>query len=409
MPVKHPALVTAGMLLVFGFALGSGTALIAQEQPSNQMPSPDEDAPKAATSTDNAMFEKARELYERSWKARFSRAFEYDFQRVEQPAYLITGTGTLAPNPEHYLNEHTLKFQFSEVFPSASTLATAFKSACTLAKNAYDCTYQPERADRVRRIASSGGVWQRGLSGVTLTVNLSERTALQQGIVVANPSFANHYQVTGGVNFDPSQLFLNGTNWSKAAAAFSDAHAVCDDRKQDGKDSDRPRNCVADVSRPRLAAGYAESHRLATAFLAAVVPTISFKRVSQFDFVKNGGVLVPAPFLENAQTQLTFKWDLKKAIPSTSMMLDATVATAKPPSASRVCIIVNKLGSTAFPVKDDFQASACAEFAKSLPAKYRLACVRDKEITQGSDRDGAASVESLSDAETCWNKPSGPR
>jgi hypothetical protein len=249
---------------------------------------------------------------------------------------------------------------------------------------------------------------------VTLTLDLSERTALQQGIVVTNPSFANHYQVTGGVDFDPSQLFLNGTSWSKAAAAFSDTHAVCDDRKQDGNDSDRSRKCVADVSRARLTAGYAESHRNATAFLAAVLPTISFKRVSQFDFVKNGGILIPAPFLENAQTQLTFKWDLKKAIPSTSMMLDATVATAKPSSgnpstASRLCIIVNKLGSTALPVKDDFQASACAEFAKSLPAKYRLACVRDKEITQGSDRDGTASVESLSDAEICWNKSSGQR
>ena len=52
----------------------------------------------------------------------------------------VTGTGSVVGNPERYLNEHTLKFQFSELFPSSSSFAGQYKAACALAANLSECT-----------------------------------------------------------------------------------------------------------------------------------------------------------------------------------------------------------------------------------------------------------------------------
>ena len=199
-----------------------------------------------------------------------------------------------------------------------------------------------------------------------MNIDLSERAALQQGVIVANSSFTNHYQVTGGFDFDPSQFFINGSNWNKTKdATGSLPTGLCQNYKQNEIEAIQ---CVKNLSRSRLLASSRNRPRFDTAIFAAVLPTISFKRVSQFDFVKNNGILIPAPFLQNAQTQLTFKWDLKRAIPSSTSRVDAAAVLPKPFKETRLCIVANQIGESSITVSDKFAPTACRKFARDSGA-----------------------------------------
>ena len=52
---------------------------------------------------------------------RLWRAFQYQYQISEQPAFTAVSTGksgtAIIPNTEGYMNQHDLSFQFSELFP----------------------------------------------------------------------------------------------------------------------------------------------------------------------------------------------------------------------------------------------------------------------------------------------------
>lgn len=348
---------------------------------------------------------------------RFWRAFEYDFQRVEQPNAFVTATGTTVPNPEHYLNDHTVKFQFSELFPPSSTLADAVKAACGLRSASGLC---PEASDNFRWIASGGAVWKRALAGTTINVDLAERPALQQGVLVTNPSFTNHYQITGGIDFDPKDFFLSGTTWSKAYDTTTPKNnkvpsGVCA-KAEDASE------CIKDLAGPRLFAGKGDSstvvhgHHIAMAFLAAAVPTFSFKRMSQFDFIKNNGILVPASFLENAQNQFIFKWDLKRAISSSaSRTALVPIQNPKQPAGQtqlqqgggRLCVIVSGNMRSYISVSPSFPAQACAGFAASTGARYLLGCVTDVSISVEADRPSTAPADV--DNESCWRDAMGAK
>ena len=140
-------------------------------------------------------------------------------------------------------------------------------------------------------------------------------------------------------------------------------------------------------------------------FLAAVVPTVSFKRVSQFDFAKTAGI-VP----ENALNQFVLKWDLKRAIPSAASRAalmpsqnakDSTgQAQAQQPEGGRLCVIVSGNVRCYINVPSTFPALSCAAFATSTGARYQLGCVTDKGISLGDERPlrGVA----YSSRESCW-------
>ncbi len=386
-------------------------------------------------------FQDALNVFQHNFRGRFGRAFEYDLQRIEQPTVLFPSSGPAVPNPERYLNEHTLKFQFSELFPSSSTLADAVKNACHLLT-------EPNSTDEVADakierdsdtcvgthlplIVSGGGVWKRIAAGFTVNIDLSERSSLQQGVVLtSNTSFLNHYQVTGGFDFDPTQLFLGGTNWSSAFGAKKSAGAEVYDRcrpeprknhdeSKDAKDAQddivaRRAGCIDDLSSPRLLSKDQDNpeyctigrHHKPMLLLAAVVPTVSFKRMSQFDFAKNGGILVPAQYLEAAQNQVTFKWDLKKAIPSAASRTALMPKEKGQSSNSRnstgggkLCVIISGNVRSYINVSPAFPAESCANFAASTGARYQLGCVTDRGISIQSDHPSSA----VADNESCWN------
>ena len=61
---------------------------------------------------------------------RLGRGFQYEYQLGEQFRSVLAGSGSTAqilPNPEHYLNQHSLKFQFSELFRSPAELTSMVK------------------------------------------------------------------------------------------------------------------------------------------------------------------------------------------------------------------------------------------------------------------------------------------
>jgi hypothetical protein len=322
----------------------------------------------------------------------------------------VTGSGAVVSNPERYLNEHTLKFTFNELFPSPESLAPAVKNVCALNKAL--CGSNPDLPAYLRNIADGHGWWARALSGVAVSIDLGERQALQQGVIVAENSFTNHYQVSGGVDFDPVNLFIGGANWKAVLTAVPD-QKLCGGPPF--------RNCIDSLSRPRFFAPKFSAANLVTkpnrgiVVLAAVVPVVSFKRVSQFDFIKSGGVLVSTPYLENAQNQFTLKWDLKRAIPSSASLPDASVLTPEPPATSaRLCIVVSSEGIRSFiPVSQKFPVESCSEFAKQSKQRFALGCVGEQGITQGDpipadDKEAldvllnALKAEKVPEKVSCW-------
>lgn len=360
-------------------------------------------------------------LFELTWWERFGSAFEYDFQRVEQPTVLVTGAGAQVPNPEHYLNEHTLKFQFSQLFPPTSTLADSAKSACVLRGYTNFETCVPKKPcpdkktcasddDEFWWVLSGGGTWKRMLSGLTFDVDFSERPSLQQGIVVTNQSFWDHYQTTGEIDFDPSQLFLNGTSWGKTFDVFDKKKTLIDrckghELKYPAVTTDTVKQCILNLSLP----GQITNHHRLGWFAAAIVPTFSFKNVSQFDLLKSGGVLVSSAQLEAAQKQFVVKWSLNRVIPSSASRVALVPTTPQgagdqpqgqqgarnsqgslvsdryqmPSPATKLCVIISGNVRSYINVPPTFTAQSCARFAASTGDQYLLGCVTDEGISVG--------------------------
>lgn len=415
--LQRPAFCQAAFLLALSTCSGGVSGALAQSRVAAPVSNAGEgrlpEEPGAvrrgaaeAKEADRLAFDKLLTMFEDNAAGRFGRAFEYDFQRVEQPQVLTTGTGAIVPNPERYLNEHTLKFQFSEVFPSSANLAAAFKATCDLlgSKEYGDKTGIGECSNprRFDWIASGGGWWARTLSGISMSVDLSERAALQQGVIVTDSSFRTHYQTTGSFEFEPSQMFLSGTNWNKAAGALG-VSTRCEGR-------DDCRRLIQGTARPRLKSGSTglrpDAPTRRTLALAAFVPSFSYRRVSQFDFIKAGGILVPTTYLKGAQNQFSFKWDLKRSIPSAASRSDAAGLIAPPKPAgergSKLCMIESQQNVRSYiNVPENFQAGSCAAFAKGSRAeKYALGCVTDDGIDVGEVQN--AGDEPRPKEHSCW-------
>lgn len=362
-------------------------------------------------------------LFTHDFAGRFGRSFEYDFQRVEQPRVVQTASGAIVPNPEGYLNEHTLKFQFNELIPSSSTLLNAFSNACGLLKMEQMSNAECVDSSRMNRVAAGRAWWARSLSGITVAVDLSERPALQQGVLLVHPPFTSHYQVSGSFDYDPGQLFLGGSNW-KVLASKKDSQEppppsieACDFDPKASKATpgESTRNltsieCLRDLASPRLLVQRGTSLRArgGIAILAAVIPSFSFKRVSQFDFLRNGGILVPTTFLESAQNQFTFRWDLKRAIPSPTSRSDAysildsrDKAQKDAVSTTRICVLVYGNSKSFIPVSNKFSAVSCWNFAKqNLAKEYRLDCLYAEKISTVSEHPVEGAPDP--DAGGCW-------
>ena len=189
------------------------------------------------------------------------------------------------------------------------------------------------------------------------------------------------------MHFDPTSLFITATNYKDALNNLADAETdICDGCFTKAIRSDK--DCV-DECRRRLVTGKiigndSTRRRFWDAFLQLALPTFDFKRMAQFDFVKNGGILIPAPFPESALNNYTFTWDLRHLIAPTKEHLateDVIGAYDMPkPQGAKFCSMVSATGQeTYISVADSFKITNCRDLADSLnAASYKLGCLAER-------------------------------
>jgi hypothetical protein len=362
--------------------------------------------------------------FEPSLPQRFLRAWEYQFQFEEQPLFVVAtsnGSTQIVQNPEKYLKQNTITFQFSELFPNTTNLApivgAIYKSSAGSNKDQKQLLLDPGlcgNANTLKCLASGGSGFgnfmERFLSSVTVNVSLSERNEIQQGIVVPNLPASLHYGPGGEVDFDPASLFITGSNWKRALDALKDMkypstlffkdkddESNCFVKPLDNptthdegwEDKNRTR-CGTEFGTPRFAA--AMTHPKWTYLGALLIPKFKFQAVSQFDYIKNGGVLVSFPGLQRSLKNYSFTWNFRQAIASTADRLAVLTAyqtySPPPPKANvanpKLCITINGASRGYVPVADAFDSNGCRTIAKNSGAKeYALACATSSSVDIG--------------------------
>jgi hypothetical protein len=382
--------------------------------------------------------EKLRAALELSEGARIARAFQYQLGFAEQFGTISGASGTFLKAPEHYLIQHSLKFQFSELFLSQSDFAKILKTyhdeveasrnpAPTSASQALSLVHLCGKTSPLQCLTDSGSWWKRALAGFTGTFSLSERQRVVGGIIVPEGTFPANYDKTGQITFDPSQIFINGSNWSAALSVLSgmstkgksfyknEKQTLYDQCFRYNGTEVRPLSTEARASLsdrvPECVAAFGGSKGGRVGFLAVALPTFTFKRASQFDFVKNAGILIPAPFGESAVNSYTFTWDLKRLIAPASaraavvdaMLLqpktttDAAKQASDVPAAEsngqpknlKLCVTLSHGQPSYLSVQSSFTATACRDFAASLDVagQYRLGCVLGNGVSLSAPMD----------------------
>src|ERR1019366_4338892 len=160
------------------------------------------------------VFDSDLKSYQQTFQDRFGRAFEYKFERDEQPTF---ASGSTQLNPEHYLNQHTLTFKFSELFPTPSNLGSIV-AASVEDKNPYSNKPKTEKIwvegcpgdTIIDCLVKRRKTWQRALSGVRVSGSIFEWQGIEQG-ATANENVFPHYGKGGEIDFDPKNLFRAAT------------------------------------------------------------------------------------------------------------------------------------------------------------------------------------------------------
>jgi hypothetical protein len=316
------------------------------------------------------------------WGGRIARGLQYQYQLNEQTGWVIVGNpAEIVRNPEDYLQQHTFTFKFGELMPDRLTQFKRWSDY--LKKYPQDAEVEPGvilcgNKPLVTCLTKGGRWWQRALMGTSVSLTVSERAAVSQGFIVTDPKFGQDYQVNGGFTFDPAKIFPSASTWKgtfdevqkvdKALAYLGASDAY--DRKQPWKEN---------------------------LWLAAILPKVEFKVLSQFEFVKFKDALIIPPIRERALNTFTFTWDLARAIPDTKSRMDADaiadslndlengLGAAEKSSWQKRCVIHLAAGDRTLDVHTTFPARSCQQLAIRLKADtYQLSCYRKatKEILE---------------------------
>lgn len=363
--------------------------------------------------------------FEPSRGQRFLRAWQYQFEFDEQPLFVVAtsnGSTQIVQNPEKYLKQDTIGFQFSELFPNTANLASIvgaiYSSSVVPNKEQKQILLETSlcgNAQLIRCLASGGSGFsnfmERFLSATTVNFSLAERNEIQQGIVVQNLPASLHYGPAGEVDFDPASFFINGSSWKSAVGALKGMNVSvasppsfennCFVKNGGTPTQDNPaqedetrRRCATEFGAPRFAPSI--GHGKWTYFGALLIPKFQFKAVSQFDYIKNGGVLVSFPGLQRSLKNYSFTWNFRQAIASTSDRLAALAAyrsyTPYAPketvSAPKLCITIDGGARGYVPVGEAFDFNSCRTLAKKAGAKeYALACATGSSVEIGPSVD----------------------
>jgi len=270
-----------------------------------------------------------------NWAEAIARAFQYDYQYLEQPTRALVQNGTgpaqFVSNPESNLNQHTFLLDLSQMFV-ATDMTNALKS--------------PEKP--VPRIS----FWKRGVSGLTLKVILGEHPRVVMNTVLPNGDFLQNYNVGGEADFDPAKVFYD----------FSSPT-----RKESPRAIDR---------------------------VAEFIPKMIFKRTTPFDLVKYGGQLVPSS-TQNGLNTIEFTWDARRILrqrtvtPKPSDTKTQKLCILPNPNSPKTFISV----------QDNADAMLCRRLAVSLGAeRFQLGCASNKSADLGPDVLTSANANAVNQA-----------
>ena len=77
-----------------------------------------------------------------------------------------------------------------------------------------------QKATLIECLVSGSNVWERLIAGVSGNGGLAQRDEAQQGIILNNLPTSISYGPGGEIDFDPSSLFVTGTNWQSVLTAL---------------------------------------------------------------------------------------------------------------------------------------------------------------------------------------------
>jgi len=310
---------------------------------------------------------------------RFGRGFEYKFERQEQPAF---ASGSTSLNPEHYLNQHSLTFRFSELFSTTADRVGIFKQIIEdnhdRIPNPSDKSGQKEWCGTkiISCLVKGSGWWKRPLAGLSVSGSIAEWQAIQQG-ASANENFFPHYGKGAEIDFDPKGLFITANDWKSVADAV-------------GKVDPQAAEQLSEALQPRHFVRVLEE---------ILIPQFQFKRITQFDFVKTSGVLIPNPFPESGLNNYSVTWNLKNWIAdgATRRSRDSLVHAYdayeaalnqkkhEAQESAKICITISGQSRNFINVPTTFASESCQALAKSLNAtQYALGCSSANSVQGGS-------------------------
>lgn len=223
-------------------------------------------------------------------------------------------------------------------------------------------------------------------------VNYAERNSVVDTLDVTAPRFGKKFQFNGGFSFDPAKLFLTPSGWK---ATFGEIQGI---------DKATALLGASDALKKKKPWG--------TKWFAFLFPKVDFKILSQFDFIKDDGILVEPPFRERALNTWTFTWDLTRVIPDTKNRIDAVAAfeavndlnttLGKDPNPTKRCILHFAGYDRNVDVQFGFSAKSCQELAKSYsPLTYELACVSKGPVVVGGGPAPPAVLAALPAGNAC--------
>jgi hypothetical protein len=366
---------------------------------------------------------------------RWFRASQIEYQLSEQPAFVVadlSGQSQVIANPQKYLSQYTFPFLGSELVPNTSNLASIVAALYNSdpsngdASNTDTTKKKTLRLDKrlcknssvLECLVSGSNFWERLMAGLSGNASLAQRDEVQQGIELTGLPTSISYGPGGEIDFDPSSLFITGTNWQSVLTALKGVKLDVQGNDVQGAEADcfvdnpgikRPNftayDCAKEFAAPRL--DPRDKSRTGMLIAAELIPKFQFKVTDQFDFIKNGGVLVAEPGLQRSLKNYTFTWDLRHVIPSTSDRVAAFKAfkalqTKQPPGPTevvkqpKVCVTISDTGRGYVPVETEFTTDHCRSLAMDAHAgSFALACATASSVVIGSPNVAEEGIENI--------------
>ncbi len=406
--IRNILTLSFSMLLLL--SVPTASAQVADASASDPSPTLSAGKPTAA-STDQISNEDLKK-FQPSFKEKVLRSWQYQFQLQEQPAFIVAnsgGTTSTVPNPNKWLQEHSITLTLSELFPKVTNLPDLVGAAYdmhhynnpTNAKLQLD-TDICQSKDRLKCLVrggnfSAGNFFERLFSGASVTFSESQRDEFQQGMILPLPT-SQGWAFGYTINFNPASLFVTSTNWKTLNTALS-KRQIDPGTESEGEDcivADGPTKkrteigaCEDLFAKPRLYASNRQSFW--TDVAAVMIPSFKMQALSQFDFLKQGGILVQSPLLQRTLKNFTFTWDLGRLLPATSDKIAVEQIYYQAPKAQNEGeiktgnVVQLKSGGpdmTVDSVENDSGMAACSWFVDNQKRSSRFAVATLKLVSE---------------------------